>query len=461
MFLESFLKNKRQMKRMIPVIALIVMFGATDGYSQKGWTLDDCVNYAVANNIQVKRQRLLTENRQADYTKSKLDLLPNLNFESDGNLGFGRSVNPVTNLITFQQNISNSYAISSNLNIFNGFSALNTLQANKFMYEAGLENEKIAVNTLVVNILGAYYQVLYAKGLENSARMQLSQSEKQLFRIKKNVEAGREALSRQFEMESRVSEDNLALTVAVNSTSQAVTSLKQILQLEPGKEFAVEMPALDSVYIADEEYATDSVYSIASQVLPRLKAINYELQANQKQVAAAKGGVSPRLMVSGTVFTGYYEVVGGATGDQAAFRDQLKNNSSQAIYARLQVPIFNNYVNGRNIRLAKIRKNDTELRLELEKNTLYTEIENACLNYSRGKDEFVAAESNFEFNRKSYDVVRKRFESGLVDVTDYSLASTNLFRAETEAMRTKLQLMIRRLIIKFYSTGDYQSILNS
>jgi outer membrane protein len=110
--------------------------------------------------------------------------------------------------------------------------------------------------------------------------------------------------------------------------------------------------------------------------------------------------------------------------------------------------------------MAKIRKNDTELRLELEKNSLYTDIENACLNYNRGKDEFAAANSNYYYNTKSFNAVEKKFEAGLVDVTDYSLAKTTLFKAETETLRTKLQLLIRKLAIQFYSTGEYENLVN-
>jgi outer membrane protein len=144
--------------------------------------------------------------------------------------------------------------------------------------------------------------------------------------------------------------------------------------------------------------------------------------------------------------------------DQVSFSDQLKNNNSQAIYFSLDIPIFNNFTNGRNIRTAKIRKSDTELRLELEKNNLYTEIENACLDYSRGRDEYLAASANLEFNNKSFESVEKKFESGLVDVTDYSAAKTNLFRAEAEALRTKLQMMIRKITIGFFTTGRYENI---
>ncbi len=450
------------MKRVIWIVTLnLILFTQAGQAQEKKWTLEDCINYAVTNNISLQRQRLQTETEKINLLKSRMDVLPSLNFGSDARVGFGRSIDPVTNLITFKQNLSNSYSLNTNIYLFNGFAILNTISANKFMLKAGLETEKVTRNTLIVNILGAYYQVLYAKGLEDAAKMQQDLSEKQLFRIQKTVETGREALSRQFEMESRVSDDKLSYTIARNTTSQALTTLKQMLQLESGSNFDILFPDLNNMLIADSNYNTDSIYKIASQTLPRLKAINYELTASKRQVAAARGNLYPRLTVGGAVFTGYYKVINEGGSDQISFSDQLKNNNSQAVFLSLDIPIFNNLNTGKNIKLAKIRKNDTELKLELEKNSLYSEIENACLNFNRGKDEYAAAASSFEYNKKSFDAVEKKFESGLVDVTDYSAAQTTLFRAETEALRTKLQLLIRKLTIQFYSTGEYEKILNN
>jgi outer membrane protein TolC len=235
--------------------------------------------------------------------------------------------------------------------------------------------------------------------------------------------------------------------------------MKQMLQLDPGTDFDIATPEISSLLISDLNFNTDSVFNIASKTLPRLKAIEYELLANKKQVSAAKGSVAPTLSVGGAVYTGYYKVISDDAGDQISFSTQLKNNNSQAIFMSLDIPIFNNYATGRNIKIAKIRKNDAALRLELEKNSLYTEIEDACLNYNRGRDEFLAAQANFEYNKKSFNSVEKKFESGLVDVTDYSAAKTTLFRAETEALRTKLQLLVRKLTINFYTTGEYENII--
>jgi len=443
------------------ILALLfsLLFGKISAQGEK-WTLEDCINYAVTNNIGLQRQRLQTEISETDLLKSKMDVLPNLNFGSNARVGFGRSIDPVTNLITFKQNLSNSYTISSNVTLFNGFATLNTIAANKFMLKAGLEKEKVTRNTLIVDIMGQYYLVTYTRGLDNASKMQLDLSEKQLERITKMVETGKEALSRQYEIESQVSADKLAYTIAQNNYNQAVTTLKQMLQLEPCTDFDILLPELDNILIADSRYDTDSIYNIATQTLPRLKAINYELQGAQKQLAAARGDLSPRLSAGGSVFTGYYKVISEGVPDQASFSSQLKNNNSQAIFLSLDIPIFNRYTTGRNIKMAKIRKTDAELRLEQEKNNLYTEIENACLNFNSGKDEFAAAGANFEYNKKSFNVVEKKFESGLVDVTDYSAAKTTLFRAETEALRTKLQLLIRKLTLQFYSTGEYETIIN-
>jgi len=230
----------------ILILCLISGRGITSAREAKKWTLQDCINHAVENNIGLKRQVLQTESGETDYLKARMNLFPSVNIGSDLQVGFGRSIDPVTNLITFEQNLSNSYSLSSSVTIFSGFTLLNTVSANRFMLKAGMETEKVIRNTIVVNILGAYYQVLYAKGLEDAAKMQLDLTEKQLFRITRMVETGKEALSKKYEMESRASEDRLSYTISRNNTNQAVTSLKQLLQLEPGTEFEILIPDLDN-----------------------------------------------------------------------------------------------------------------------------------------------------------------------------------------------------------------------
>lgn len=447
------------MKRTIWVVILLVICGNFKvSAQQKKWTLEDCINYAVENNIGLQRQKLQTQSRDVDLLASRMNLLPNLNAGSNLQLANGRSIDQ-SNAIAFNQNLTNTVGLSSNIVLFNGFTELNTIAANKYMRNAGIESEKIVRNSLIADLMGQYYQVLYAKGMEDASKMQYELSEKQLFRITKMVETGREAEAKQYEIESQVSADKLTYTITHNTASQAVTTLKQLLQLDPGTEFDILIPDLKNLLISDNSYSTDSVYKLAAENLPRLKEIEYELIASKKQIAAARGSIAPKLSAGGVVGSYYYNVLNAAEGvSQNSYSKQINGNLSKQVTLNLSVPIFNNLGTYRNIKIAKLRKSDNDLKLELEKNNLYTDIENACLNYNRGKDEFSAARSNFEFNTKSFESIEKKFEAGLVDVTSYSVAKTTLYRAETEALRTKLQLLIRKLIIQFYATGEYKVV---
>jgi Outer membrane protein len=449
------------MKRIYLIISLLIVLCFQEISAQvKKWTLEDCINYAVTNNIGLQRQKLITKSKQADLVTSRMNLLPNLNAQSNLQVANGRSIDQ-SNAIAFNKNLTNTLGVGSNIVLFNGFTEVNTIAANKFMLKAGLESEKIVRNSLIADILGQYYQVLYDRGLESASKMQLDLSEKQVFRITKMVETGKEALAKQYEIESQYSSDKLSYTIAHNTASQAITTLKQMLQLEPGTEFDIVTPDLNNTLITDSSFSTDSVYKLASQNLPRLKEIEFELTASKKQIAAARGNLAPRLTANGQIGSYYYNVLNAGDGvTQNSYSRQINGNLSKQVQLTLNIPIFNNFVNYRNIKAAKIRKNDNELRLELEKNNLYTDIENACLNYNRGKDEFTAANANFFYNTQSFASVEKKFESGLVDVTEYSVAKTTLFKAETEALRTKLQLLIRKLTIQFYSTGEYENLVN-
>jgi outer membrane protein len=449
------------MKRIYLTISLLIVLCFQEISAQvKKWTLEDCINYAVTNNIGLQRQKLITKSKQADLVTSRMNLLPNLNAQSNLQVANGRSIDQ-SNAIAFNKNLTNTLGVGSNIVLFNGFTEVNTIAANKFMLKAGLEFEKIVRNSLIADILGQYYEVLYDKGLESASKMQLDLSEKQVFRITKMVETGKEALAKQYEIESQYSSDKLSYTIAYNTASQAITTLKQMLQLEPGTEFDIVTPDLSSTLITDNSFSTDSIYKLAAQNLPRLKEIEFELTASKKQIAAARGNLAPRLTANGQIGSYYYNVLNAGDGvTQNSYSRQINGNLSKQVMLTLNIPIFNNFVTYRNIKAAKIRKNDNELRLELEKNNLYTDIENACLNYNRGKDEFTAANANFFYNTQSFASVEKKFEAGLVDVTDYSLAKTTLFKAETEALRTKLQLLIRKLTIQFYSTGEYEDLVN-
>ena len=153
------------MKKQIPILTLIlILYSGEISAQENKWTLQDCINYAITNNIGLQRQRLMTLSADVNLLTSKMNVLPSINLASDVQIGFGRSIDPTSNLVTFSQNLLNSFYVSSNIELFSGFAKLNTIAANKFMLSAGLETEKIARNTLIVDLMGQYYQVFTPGG---------------------------------------------------------------------------------------------------------------------------------------------------------------------------------------------------------------------------------------------------------------------------------------------------------
>ena len=171
-------------------------------------------------------------------------------------------------------------------------------------------------------------------------------------------------------------------------------TLKQMLQLEPGTEFDVMMPDLNNILITDESFSTDSVYNLASQVLPRLKEIEFELKLRKN-----------RLQLQKEILLQVFPLVGSFLQDimtlnfmillrRSSYQQQMKDNFAQQVGVSLRLPIFNNYAYcKKSSNLPKLKRTITELRLEQEKNNLYTEIENACLNYNRGKRRIYSCQS--------------------------------------------------------------------
>src|SRR5664280_3401786 len=142
------------MKRIYLIISLLLVYCFQEISAQvKKWTLEDCINYAVTNNIGLQRQRLLTLSTKEDLLASRMNLLPNLNAGSQFYLANGRSIDQ-TNAIVFNKNMTNTLGVFSNIVLFSGFTEINTIAANKFMLKAGVESEKITRNTLIADIIG-------------------------------------------------------------------------------------------------------------------------------------------------------------------------------------------------------------------------------------------------------------------------------------------------------------------
>lgn len=440
------------------ILISVLLFGLSQlTLAQDKWSLDECIDYAIENNIALKRQQVLTEQNKATLTQNRMSMLPNLNFQAQANMNFGRSVNPETNVITFNQNLLNSYWIGSGVTVFNGFATANRIAASKFMYKMGLELERVQKDKLSIDIIGAYYQVLMYRGVIKTATSQFEVSEYQLHRIKVMVETGAESRTTLLQLQSQVSNDKLLLTQAVNNELIALENLKQLLQLEAGLDFDISEESLLAQIDEELETNAESIFSIARSILPSISALDYKTKAREKEVKAAVGDATPELSLNAGLTTGYYDAMmeGEAT---TPFLEQVKNNNNQSVSATLSVPIFSRWFYRSNIKKAKLNLKDSELELQQELNTLYSMVSNATLELAAVKDEHIAIQDTKEFSDLAFDAVEKKFQTGLANTTEFAEARRQKFYAEVDLLRIKLQYNLKLMTLKYYLTGEWKDL---
>ncbi len=435
-------------------VLVLVTTGEQSLSAQDKWTLEECIAYAEENNIALKRSSVITDKRKSDLLTRRMELLPDLSLQSQGSMNFGRSVDPETNTITFNKNITNYYYLGTGLTLFNGFAQLNRISAARYLHLSGEQAEEQQKNLLILDIVNAYYRSLMAKGTVKSAAEQVEVSRQQLHNTEVLVETGAESMTTLLEIQSQLSYDKLLLTQAITNAGITIEDLRLLLQLEPGVPFDIEEKSDLIIVETDDLSDTDSIYKNSVNVLPRIKTLELQTSARKKQLAAAKGLSMPELDMFAGWRTGYYDAMVPGE-DPIPFADQLRNNTNQYVGVSLNIPIFNNWYNRNNIKQAKLDLLDSELELHQEKNALYNEISQACFELISVKDEYLSAVDNLEFNKLSFEAVNKKFETGLASATEFAEAKEALFAAEVNLLSSKLQYKLKEMTVNFYMTGKW------
>lgn len=437
------------------IVLIIFISSFSSAFSQEEWTLRECLSYAEENNIALKRIEVSTERNKANLLTRKLELLPDLRLQSNGYMNFGRSVDPETNTITFNQNVANYYYLNSGITIFNGFAKLNRINAARFMHLSSQQSEQKERNLLALDIANAYFSALMAKGTVLSASEQVEVSRSQLHKTQVMVETGAESKTTLLEIQSQLSNDKLLLSQAKTNAGIALEQLRLLLQLDPGVSFDIAGMDGEIIVRNDESVDTDSVYSNSKEILPRIKTLELQKDAKQRELRAAKGMSLPEVRLFAGWRTGYYDAMIEGE-DPTPFIDQLQNNTNQNVGVSLNIPLFNNWYHRNNIKQAKLDLKDAKLQLQHEKNALYNEVSSACFELISVREEYISAYDNLEYNKLSFEAVSKKFETGLASATEFAEAKKALFAAEIDLLSAQLQYRLKEMTVNFYMTGRWE-----
>ncbi|MEO1255277.1 MAG: TolC family protein, partial [Bacteroidota bacterium] len=442
--------------KKIGLITILVLVAFVASSQQKQiLSLQECIEIAVENNLNVKRSELNLQSAEVTLEQSKASRYPTLN--AGGNYGFnwGRGIDPTTNQFIDQRINFNSLNARSGMPVIQGLQITNGIKQDKLSVEASRKDLKKAENDISLNTAQFYLNVIFNKELVENANFQLESSQQQLDQTSKLVESGALPLANKLQLESQVATNEVNLINAQNNLDLALLSLKQALLLPPGQEVDVEVPEVSINQAEIENTSIVDLYNEALENMPEIQAAELRVQSANAGVGVAKGGIYPSVSLSGSMDTRYSDAavqLDPATGqlETIPLSTQYDNNFSRGISANLTIPIFNGFQTRGQIQRSKIALQQAEINDTEQRNILYQTIESSYRNAVAAAKTYDASLKQVTSLEETYRAVENQYNNGAANFTDYQVANNNLFQARTDLARAKFDYIFRKKILEFY-----------
>lgn len=448
--------------------------------SYANMTLEQCIDHALKNNIQIKQTELNSELSKATLTQSQANLLPSLNASASHSYNIGRTIDRFTNQFADAQVLSQNFGISTDVTLFSGLQNINTIQQNRYSYLASKYDIAKMKNDVSLNVAAAYLQVLFAMEAVENAKNQMGVTAAVVERTKKMYEAGSVAKGTLLDVEAQLASEELSYTTAQNQLDIAYLSLAQLLNIPSMDNFSIVKPELN---IADQQILdvnASQVYNTAVTNLPEVKSAEFKLKSAEKGVKTAWGGISPRLSFSASYGTGYsglsktvqtlpsfqgYSPNGDVTssGDtvysptfsdpvmvQTPFADQYKNNVNKTFGFFLTVPLFNRLQTKTAIDRARIQKLNAELTVESTKLQIHKNIQQAYADANAALKKYNASNKAMTSIQESFKYTQQRFDVGMVNTNDYNDSKNKLIKSQSDLLQAKFDFIFKMKVLDFY-----------
>lgn len=419
--------------------------------AQTTWTLQDCIIYALDNNIQINQSRITTAQNQLDVTQSKASLFPSLSFSTNQNGSwrpFSEStVNLSNGTMTTTRNTTSyngSYGLNASMTLWNGGRNTKNIKKNELTRDMSELDVQKNENSIQEQITQLYVQILYQTEAVAVNKELLKGSELQRDRAKEMVEVGSLAKVDLAQLEAQVSQDKYNV---VNSQSQLENyklQLKQLLEIVGPEDFNVATTNVtDKEVLATIPDRVD-VYNTALTLRPEIASSRLNIESSALAVDIAKAGYLPTVSLNASVGTN------NSSGIGTAFFKQIKTNMSNSLGISVSVPIFDQKSNLTGIRKAKLAYANSNLQLKDAEKTLYSSIENFWLNATTSQQQYIYAKSNVESMQESYDLVSEQFRLGLKNVVELTTGKNNLLQAEQQLLQSKYNTLYNMAMLEFY-----------
>ena len=424
-------------------LALAVSAGAQA--QERVWTLPQCIDYALENNLSIKQNDISVEQKEISLNTAENSRLPGVSGSAGQNFSFGRGLT-ADNTYANTNTTNTSFSVGADVPVFNGFRLKHNIELSKLDLAAATADLEKARDDIRVAVAQAYVQILYNMEILDVARSQVEIDSLQVVRLAEMAASGKASRAEVSAQEASLAQSRLSATQASNTLSLAILDLTQLLELPSPEGSRIARPSvegLETAILMDPE----AIYAEAVQVKPSIKAEEIRLDYASKNIDLARSSYLPSVSLSGGLGTNYYTSSGFPA---AGFSSQLKNNFSQYVGLNLNIPIFSRFSTRNQVRGAKLSFDSQEIMLENTKKSLYKEIQQAYYNavgsQAKYRSSVVAAASAAD----AFELAQARYENGKSGITEFNEAKARYMSAQSDLVQARYEYLYQSKILDFY-----------
>ena len=436
------------MKRIYHITLSLVFCQAVMA-QQTSLTVADCMRYAVEHNHDIRISQLTQD------TEAIGAFLPAISGNIGAQYNFGRAIDPETNTYTNVSTFYNGYSLSASLPVFDGFQRLNHLRAAKASILMGNSQIQAQCDELALKVYEAYCNVLYFQGTVQMTREKRNQSQMTLRQTQVMCEVGQKSEADVAQMEAQLAADEYEITRQENELKTAMLTLRQLMGMET-------LPREGSDDLQEEDFTLKPIdYMEATEVstslptgrdkreslLPSLQAAELNVNVARHQLNRAKGALSPSLSINGGVSTSFNKML---HAEATPFRDQLKNNKGEYVYASVSIPLFNRMQTLTNIRRQRNNLRIAEEQLAQKREELTKLQLQAAYDCEGYRKQTLQMEEKVEADSLASQLTTRKYEEGLASSIDVQTTSATLLKSRAQLLQCRLMWALKQKLVNYY-----------
>lgn len=423
--------------------------------SARQWTLQECIDYALANNITIQKNRITKLSAVEDVKLSQAALLPTLSASTSQSVAYNPW--PEQGSYTVQGSrvqtqvdktyYNGSYGINANWTVWNGNQNRNKIALNKLTVEQAALDSAQTANTLQEQIAQLFVQILYSKEAVKVNEETLATSKKTEERGKEFVKVGSMSKAELAQLTAQRAQDEYSVVSAQSSLAEYKRQLKQLLQITDQEEFDVTAEEPTDAMTTATIPSVTTVYDSALQYRPEIKNAMLGIQSSDVQLKIAKGQRMPTIGLNASITTNTTSM------NSNAWALQLKNNLIGGVGFTVTVPIFDNRQTKTAINKAILSKQNYQLDLRDKQTQLYSTIENYWLQAYNNQAQYKSAKVSTESAQESYDLLQEQFKQNLKNVIELLNGKDQLLKAKQSELQAKYLAILNIDLLNFYKDG--------